>query len=401
MVVKISLEEYKAKINSINPNIEILDEFIKESGKAKKRYAKCRCKIDGYQWEASFNSLCTGTGCPECGGVRRDYTINDIRKKVFEINPNIEILSDEYKGCKVHLKCRCKIDGYVWGVTWGHLAEGRGCPECAGKRNDYTINDIKEKVYKINPNIKIISTEYKGCNEKIKCECLLDGHEWKVKSRSLLGGGGCPKCAGNIKHTIEEIKNKLKDLNKDIIILSDKYVGVKNKLQCKCLKHNYIWQTSWASLSKGNGCPECVKLKYRRELSPNWKGGITSIRNHLRHSIGEWKKTAMEESNYKCVITGKKFDVIHHVYSYNSIIKETIEITGLPIYENIGEYTKEELQLIEYVCIDLHNKYPTGVCLCDEEHRLFHRIYGRGNNTAEQFEEFLKTRGGAIDGATN
>ena len=56
--------------------------------------------------------------------------------------------------------------------------------------------------------------------------------------------------------------------------------------------------------------------------------------------------------------------------------------------KQISEYSKEELNNITNLCVELHYKYELGVCLTEEEHKLFHSIYGRENNTIEQYKEF-------------
>lgn len=53
--------EFIQQISTINPDIEILSEYITE-----KQKVKCRCKIDGNTWYASPDNLLQGYGCPAC-----------------------------------------------------------------------------------------------------------------------------------------------------------------------------------------------------------------------------------------------------------------------------------------------------------------------------------------------
>ena len=118
-----------------------------------------------------------------------------------------------------------------------------------------------------------------------------------------------------------------------------------------------------------------------------WKGGTSPLNAYLRDFIIEWKKDSMSSCDYKCVITGEKFDDIHHLYSFNKILKEIIMELNFPIYTEIRKYTEDELKLLRLKNIEMHDKYPLGVCLSRKIHNLYHSLYG-DDNTPEQFEEF-------------
>lgn len=142
------------------------------------------------------------------------YTIEDIKKQLSKVNPNIEILSTEYiSNEKLH--CKCKLDNYEWSAVWGSLKRGIGCPSCSKCRHDYDINLIKEKVKIINPNIEILSTEYRNNHSKLKCKCLLDGHIWYVSWDKLRQGQGCPECKKKMSHGDGEYSPKLAERNKE------------------------------------------------------------------------------------------------------------------------------------------------------------------------------------------
>ena len=71
-----------------------------------------------------------------------------------------------------------------------------------------------------------------------------------------------------------------------------------------------------------------------------------------------------ERANGKCEITGKKTNdlFVHHLNGYNW-------------------------------CVEGRMDWDNAVVICRELHNAFHNKYGRGNNTAEQFWEFVKEWG--------
>ena len=124
---------------------------------------------------------------------------------------------------------------------------------------------------------------------------------------------------------------------------------------------------------------------------PNWKGGTSKISEHLKKYIKPWKKYSMKYSDYKSVISEKPFKHIHHVNkNFSEILELTFKISNIEIKETIEEYTSEELEKLEKICLMLHYLFGPGVCLTEEEHKLFHSLYGKCDNTKEQFKEFEK-----------
>lgn len=125
-------------------------------------------------------------------------------------------------------------------------------------------------------------------------------------------------------------------------------------------------------------------------LNPNWHDGISDLYKFLRSNIKQWKIDSMKACNYKCILTGEKFQDIHHLYPFKNIMYQTLDELKLPIYEDISKYTNKELTNMINKCIEIHKKYPLGVCLTKELHNKFHSICGNSNFTPEQFWEFAE-----------
>ena len=140
---------------------------------------------------------------------------------------------------------------------------------------------------------------------------------------------------------------------------------------------------------KGEDNPQYDSQRFGN-LNPNYKGGISALSQELRRNIKQWKLDSMENANYKCFLSGGRFDDIHHLYSFESIVKDTLNETNLPIYENISLYTQEELQQLIDKCLEIHYRYPLGICMQKKYHIQFHVEFGYGNNTPVQFYQFIE-----------
>lgn len=234
------------------------------------------------------------------------------------------------------------------------------------------------------------------------------------------------------KYTIRLIQNQAKKMGlvksrvwteEEVAILINYYAdegsdGVKKRLPYKSnraiigkamslgITCNCFWRddekqfvrdnwTSMTDVELSNALGRGVKgvADQRRKLGLYYQldyNGYYTLINYIRMNIVDWKKKSMEASGYKCVITGEEFDDIHHLYSFNLILNETLNQIHIDDRESIDDYTNDELELILHTFKSIQDCYPLGVCVNKKIHTLFHQEYGYGNNTPEQWDEFVE-----------
>ena len=113
----------------------------------------------------------------------------------------------------------------------------------------------------------------------------------------------------------------------------------------------------------------------------------------FRGQIMDWKRLSMITCNYQCVLTGSKNFEVHHLYSFNKILEEAFKLIEKEIElvsDITSDYTKEQLDRMIVIFKEVHSKYPLGNCVRKDLHDLFHKIYGAGGNTPEQWNRFVE-----------
>ena len=251
------LEEIKQELFEINSNIEILDNVYT----GHKQKLNCKCKICNYEWKTDRHHLIDRkTGCSRCAGVEK-LTLEVVKERVSKISPNIEILSTEYINGGHHLDCKCKVCNYEWKALPKNLFKGKGCSVCKNVKK-YTLQEIKDLVFEINPNIKILSTEYKGKHEHLNLKCKICNHGWITSAHALTHGKtGCPKCSGHLQLTQEDVVQRIFETNPNIEVIGE-YTGIDDKLKMRCKICNNEWEAKAYHLVTGaSGCPQCSSSK--------------------------------------------------------------------------------------------------------------------------------------------
>ena len=160
----------------------------------------------------------------------------------------------------------------------------------------------------------------------------------------------------------QKIKIKTNDLNN--------HSKIKVSVQCDCC--GKIYDCSYASYHNCNRngliyCVNCAaKLFNSGENNIRWNFNKTLEEREIGRNIegySEFVKRVLSRDNYICqscgmVISGVIRPIVHHLDGYNWCKEKRLDDTN-------------------------------GITLCENCHSNFHAYYGSGNNTKEQFEEWL------------
>ena len=118
-----------------------------------------------------------------------------------------------------------------------------------------------------------------------------------------------------------------------------------------------------------------------------------TINNYVRAKLFDWKVRVREENDHTCSVTNERCRgeiIVHHCRSFNLLMIQALEDLNFTVKATIDDYTQEELdELVDYFLF-LQEYYGEYCCVKKDIHVLFHRLYGFGDNTIEQWDEFVE-----------
>lgn len=254
---KITEEEFLGIVNEKFPDIEILSPYVAPRIKVLRRCNICgdvrevqpRSLMDGHGC-----TVCVAR--QRAKGKTKSHAQFVVEMK--DVNPNIIFLT-EYKNNSAKIRCKCLIDGFEWEAVPHQLLENHGCPECyrkkANRRNeDEFLSELKERF----PTVKLKS-KFVRMGVKVDYECSVCGYKWSAIPDTILNNPnsvGCPRCAGRSRVSEKEYIDRVKASN-DLVEYIGGFCGMDKHANFRCVKCGYEWHTIAVSILKGRACPHC------------------------------------------------------------------------------------------------------------------------------------------------
>lgn len=318
-------------------------------------------------------------------------------KKYIEDNSNGEciLLSEEYKNDNTPLKLQCKC-GEIFYRTFKKVKLGRfNCEKCKLKKSHdkyaFSLDQVKKMISE--KNCEYISGEYINNTSKLKIRCSCGNIFVKDLNHFNRGQNRCTKCGKELsrkakfKYDLDKCRKILS--RRGYELLEDKYIDCETPLKCKCPKGHIVNIKISHFKNHQSGCKQCANERLKGENHYNYKGGESEVIDYLRKHIHKWKVDVMIKYKNKCFLTDSKKDcVIHHIKSFNTILKESLNELNLCLHRKIKDYSTDDFKNLENLVIFKHT-VENGVLLQRKVHNKFHSLYGKGNNTLEQFIDFI------------
>ena len=199
----------------------------------------------------------------------------------------------------------------------------------------------------------------------VEKKCIICGKIFDTKGRGLTCSKKCSNERKKQYHKQYRQDNKEKKQEYD----KQYYQNNKENILERQKRYNY---------DNKEKIQEYQKQKYEqayKDLSKKRKISIDNLKSYLppqfvQRELDCWEQgsyyldliiPAKERANGRCEITGKKNNdlFVHHLNGYNWCVEGRMDLNNV-------------------------------VVICRELHDAFHKKYGNGNNTAEQFWEFVK-----------
>lgn len=269
-------------------------------------------------------------------------------------------------------------------------------------------NKVKSNFKWSQDEIDLLINNYGKISIQKLCEMLPNRNYNSIRTKADKLGLGKPRFWNDEEERIlydnyssmriDDICKLLPNRTRNAIILHAEKIGLRNLVDYKNEQYQILinnWRDNTdEELSKMLDCAErtvrALRMKYGLFKNNYERICSSHLSAYIRENNNEWKIDSMKNCDYRCIITGGTFDDIHHIYGFNLIFEEMIENVPFELNKRFEDFTEEELNYILDEFKRIQSRYPLGVCLNKSIHAEFHRQYGYGHNTEEQWNEFIE-----------
>lgn len=315
------------------------------------------CKCDCGNYTTVIAKHLVSKAIMSCGCLLKELqTPIDLEGKKFGRWKVLELSNNKSKNGDSYWKCECEC-GTIRDVRSSSLRKGKskscGCVtgiDIAGQRFG-KLTAIKPTKQKLGTNIVW----------EMKCDC---GNVTYADTGNL-NSGSTRSCGCLLRDTIF-IDLTGQKFSRLTVLREDGHIGKIIAWECKCDCGN-ITRVAGGHLKSGSiqscGClhREMVTGENHPNYNPNKTDEERLKKRYIlgKHTIDGFRNKVYKRDKYTCQVcnqVGGKLNA-HHLDGWN--------------------WAK-----------DKRFKTSNGVTLCEDCHSKFHNIYGKGNNTKEQFKEF-------------
>jgi hypothetical protein len=334
----------------------------------------------GHRCDKTPGDIRKGYKCKECvtedkrreGGQK---FIDALKSEGYE--PLFEVM--DYVNSFTPMPVICP-NGSEWRVRQDNFTTPRirlrcSCSACKPEKQTRTrwtpetvASAMLEKGFRVNP-VNYVNTHTKIRGVWVEC-----GHEAELFPYNVIGGrAACAVCAGNAPKTTAEYRQEVEAAEEGYTLAPGaEYVNKDTKIAHIC-DRGHTFEMRPDNFLKGNRCPECARLalseRMRGENSPFFDPSITDEERREREeqnrdpALKSWAKRVKRNDGEACRVCGSTDTLhAHHLYAK----------TASPW---------------------LRTNDANGVTLCggaESCHNEFHQQYGFGDNTPDQFIEWLR-----------
>lgn len=343
--------------------------------KCKYRHIHVICDQGHEYWTPWSSFKNQNVRCQKCANEKNGVLESQIKEYVESVG--YQYLESEMKevGTKgrkqryIHVVCD---QGHEYWTMWSHFKNDESrCQKCR-----LSEDEIKQYVESVGYKYKSREIRTVGKDKNnitfIYVVCP-EGHEFgtywnNFKNKSYR----CPKCSDNHLMSDEEIKEYVEHEGYKFLGAYLKSIGNQGRkiryIHVICPEgHEYETQLH-VFKNLGYRCNKCFHKKHgelmKGENHPNWNPNLTEedrMDRRLIQGYKEFVQLVLKRDDYTCQCCGDRGHnnlVVHHLYAYNKY---------------------RELRTV----------VSNGITLCSECHNKYHSMYGKGNNTKEEFIEWL------------